>query len=189
MIGMSGVAALTANAVLGGAASVAGGGKFANGAITGAFGYLFNKCGSDPGHCGFGQAIGAIGDGAYSTVAGVGNVVRWIARSAGLFGSDEFWRSDKEFEDTVKSIWGGARIAVNSQEARYEAYRVAVAAGKSYYIDDELHDYQLAGRMLMGAITGLGPWAMFGDATRAIERGHNAWDAAIVGFTGDHKSP
>ena len=34
--------ALVANSVLGGAAAVAGGGKFENGAITGAFGYLFN---------------------------------------------------------------------------------------------------------------------------------------------------
>jgi hypothetical protein len=35
-----------ANAALGGAASVAGGGKFANGAITGSFGYLANFQGS-----------------------------------------------------------------------------------------------------------------------------------------------
>ena len=35
--------ALVENAALGRAASVAGGGKFANGAITGAFGYLFNN--------------------------------------------------------------------------------------------------------------------------------------------------
>src|SRR5262249_26183636 len=34
---------LVANSVLGGLASVAGGGKFANGAVTGAFGYLFNQ--------------------------------------------------------------------------------------------------------------------------------------------------
>src|SRR5581483_12037989 len=33
------------SAALGGAASVAGGGKFENGAITGAFGYLFNSLG------------------------------------------------------------------------------------------------------------------------------------------------
>ena len=38
--GQNQVAALVENAVLGGAASVAGGGKFANGAVTGAFGYL-----------------------------------------------------------------------------------------------------------------------------------------------------
>jgi len=36
---------LVANTVLGGAAAVAGGGKFANGAITAAFGYLFNARG------------------------------------------------------------------------------------------------------------------------------------------------
>jgi RHS repeat-associated protein len=36
-------AALIANSTLGGLASVAGGGKFANGAVTGAFGYLFNQ--------------------------------------------------------------------------------------------------------------------------------------------------
>jgi RHS repeat-associated protein len=36
-------AGLVANTVLGGVASVAGGGKFENGAITGAFGYLFNS--------------------------------------------------------------------------------------------------------------------------------------------------
>src|SRR5262249_54034531 len=35
-------AALMANSTLGGIASVAGGDKFANGAVTGAFGYLFN---------------------------------------------------------------------------------------------------------------------------------------------------
>jgi hypothetical protein len=35
-------AALLANATLGGFAAMAGGGKFANGAITAAFGYLFN---------------------------------------------------------------------------------------------------------------------------------------------------
>jgi hypothetical protein len=37
-------AGLAANSVLGGLVSVAGGGKFANGAITGTFGYLYNYC-------------------------------------------------------------------------------------------------------------------------------------------------
>jgi hypothetical protein len=35
---------LVANAVIGGVASVAAGGNFANGAVTSAFGYLFNEC-------------------------------------------------------------------------------------------------------------------------------------------------
>jgi hypothetical protein len=36
---------LAGHAVAGGLGSVAAGGKFGNGAVTGAFGYLFNKCG------------------------------------------------------------------------------------------------------------------------------------------------
>jgi RHS repeat-associated protein len=49
-----------ASSVLGGLGSVAGGGKFANGAVAGAFGYLFNSAA----HCEFGpcDARGAIGD-------------------------------------------------------------------------------------------------------------------------------
>jgi HNH endonuclease len=43
------VAGLVANTVLGGAVAVAGGGKFENGAIMGAFGYLFNACGGTHG--------------------------------------------------------------------------------------------------------------------------------------------
>jgi hypothetical protein len=50
--------ALVENAVIGGAASVAGGGKFANGAITGAFGYMFNSCGGPHGCAFWGGAIG-----------------------------------------------------------------------------------------------------------------------------------
>jgi len=61
------VAGLVANTVLGGVAAVAGGGKFENGAITGAFGYLFNYCGGPHG-CGdlgrnLGMAGGIIGGG------------------------------------------------------------------------------------------------------------------------------
>ncbi len=35
---------------------MAGGGKFANGAVTGAFGYLFNNCAANPLACGPGDA-------------------------------------------------------------------------------------------------------------------------------------
>jgi RHS repeat-associated protein len=48
-------AALVANSTLGGLSSVAGGGKFANGAVTGAFGYLFNQAA----HAAAGAAGGA----------------------------------------------------------------------------------------------------------------------------------
>jgi hypothetical protein len=44
------VAGLVVNTVLGGTDAVAGGGKFANGAITGAFGYLFDAMGRSAMH-------------------------------------------------------------------------------------------------------------------------------------------
>src|SRR5262249_43955465 len=46
LTGLSFESKLVATSVLGGLASVAGGGKFANGAITAAFGYLFNEMGN-----------------------------------------------------------------------------------------------------------------------------------------------
>jgi hypothetical protein len=55
--------ALVENAVLGGVASVAGGGKFANGAITGAFGYMYNAMG--------GRIVGGIIGGLLEGVAGL----------------------------------------------------------------------------------------------------------------------
>jgi hypothetical protein len=56
------VAGLVANAALGGGAAVLGGGKFENGAITGAFGYLFNAArGAFIGGATGGAAVGAIG--------------------------------------------------------------------------------------------------------------------------------
>jgi hypothetical protein len=68
--------ALVENAVLGGAASVAGGGKFANGAITGAFGYLFNnQAGRTAGHV-VGAIIGGIATGPEDVpLEAVGSVV------------------------------------------------------------------------------------------------------------------
>jgi RHS repeat-associated protein len=51
---------LVANAALGGGVAVLGGGKFENGAITGAFGYLFNACGGKNGCAALGGAIGTV---------------------------------------------------------------------------------------------------------------------------------
>src|SRR5262249_39241215 len=47
LTGLSFESKLISTSVLGGLASVAGGGKFANGAVTAAFGYLFNQEGGD----------------------------------------------------------------------------------------------------------------------------------------------
>ena len=61
-----------ASGVLGGLASVAGGGKFADGAVTGAFGYLFNACGGPHGCAALGGAVGTGVGVAASTVCDVG---------------------------------------------------------------------------------------------------------------------
>lgn len=50
MIRVDPLAGTVISAVVGGAGALLGGGKFANGALTAAFGYLFN-CGHDPGTC------------------------------------------------------------------------------------------------------------------------------------------
>jgi len=44
-VGLGVTGGLVAESVIGGVTSVAGGGKFQNGAVTAAFGYLFNACG------------------------------------------------------------------------------------------------------------------------------------------------
>jgi len=78
------VQSLVANSVLGGLASVAGGGKFANGAVTGAFGYLFNAaagCMLDN-SCMMAESGGGgrgIGYAPAMTVAGAGAFSAWAS--------------------------------------------------------------------------------------------------------------
>ena len=178
------VAATVLSATAGGLASVAGGGKFANGAITGAFGYLFNQCGADPGHCGIGTAANAVVNGAYSVLEGVGDTFRWLGRSVGVYGPDEAERSDKELTVATVAILEGTKELALSSQARTVAGQIAYSAGKEY-LSDELNDYYLAGRAIFGFSTGLGPIAAFGNATRALENGHNTWDALKRGVTGN----
>ena len=94
------VSGLMASAALGGAAAVAGGGKFANGAQTGAFGYLYNaaaktfaggfSAGFKAGFAGDFSDIETLRDGTPSAMAGVaiGNIVGGLSESvvqAGAF--------------------------------------------------------------------------------------------------------
>jgi Possible hemagglutinin (DUF637) len=59
LINGKGIFSLVANSALGGGTAVLGGGKFENGAITGAFGYLFNACGGPHGCAALFGSIGA----------------------------------------------------------------------------------------------------------------------------------
>jgi RHS repeat-associated protein len=65
--GLGPVGGLVASATIGGTASVAAGGKFANGAITASFGYLFNACRLGPHGCfGIFTGLGIAAGGAVS---------------------------------------------------------------------------------------------------------------------------
>jgi RHS repeat-associated protein len=108
---------LTISTVAGGIGSIAGGGKFANGAITGAFGYLFNaggaqpKCNtdcqqdeqafantvSDPGAW---ASMGPVGDAVGDLIAGIEGIGTAID---GLFAAD-----------TTSVFWSGGDVAKNA---------------------------------------------------------------------------
>jgi RHS repeat-associated protein len=73
--------AVVANAALGGAAAVLGGGKFENGAITGAFGYMFNAAGGRA----VGQVIGGIAGAFFGGIEG-GALAYWGAIEGSVLG-------------------------------------------------------------------------------------------------------
>lgn len=143
-------------------------------------------CGANPGHCSLGQAVGAIGDGAYSSLEGVGNAARFVGRSIGLYGSDEINRSDQEIRAAAEAIKDGRKLLMDSPEARSVAAHAAEDAAAAYW-RDEKNRYFLLGRAGFGLLTDLGPVAMIGDATRALEKGYNAIDALGKGIVGNRQ--
>ena len=84
--------ALVANSVVGGAPAVAGGGKFENGAITGAFGYLFNSQAGALRGWAIGSGIGAWVSGLLGAETGPADLLiiaarRWAGGTVGaVFG-------------------------------------------------------------------------------------------------------
>jgi hypothetical protein len=145
-----------------------------------------SHCGSDPGHCGFGQAIGAIGDGAYSDLEGVGNALRFVGRSIGLYGPDEINRSDQEIRAAIEAIKDGGRLLMDSPEARSVAIRATEEAAAAYW-QNERNRYFLLGRIGFGVLTGVAPVAVIGDSTRALEKGHNAIESLGKGIIGNRQ--
>jgi hypothetical protein len=108
---------LVATSVLGGLASVAGGGKFANGAVTAAFGYLFNEayqfgC-NRYGMCGGGG--GAPGGGGMGAAPGLGAAVgagaalsgdtspEAISKNANEGGTATIWQDDIHMSIEIRS--------------------------------------------------------------------------------------
>ena len=123
-----------------------------------------------------GTHANAVVNGAYSVFPGVYNAGRAVARGTGVLGQEEFRRFGQE-ADVVDGLLGGV---ARHPDASARIARHAV----STLDEDPLFRYYMAGRAAMGALTGLGPAAMAGDALRAIERGHNVIDAFKYGIQG-----
>jgi hypothetical protein len=117
---------------------------------------------------------------------GVGNALRFVGRSIGLYGPEETSRSDQEIRAATEAIKDGGKLLIDSPEARSVAVRAAEEAGAAYW-QNELNRYHLLGRAGFGALTGVGIVAAIGDSTRALEKGHNAIDSLAKGITGNRK--
>ncbi len=123
-----------------------------------------------------GTRANAVVNGAYSVFPGVYNAGRSVARGTGLLGWDELQRSGQESNAI-------GEVLTRAAEHPGAALRT-VGKGLSILDSDPLFRYYMAGRALMGIATGLGPAAMAGDALRAVEKGHNAFDAFMQGIQG-----
>lgn len=88
---------------------------------------------------------------------------RWSQEGAGVDQFVERYRTDPEFKRQVD------QMAVDKAK---ELYRNNQDGEMKWFV---------TGRLGVGAATGLGPAASIGDATRAVENGHNTVDALIRG--------
>ncbi|WP_419618209.1 hypothetical protein, partial [Thiolapillus sp.] len=80
-----------ASAIIGGTASTLSGGKFANGALSGAFGYLFNQLGN-----GRGKIVGRDTKGrTFSEAMTIGRKAAKVGRVVNIFGDDLYDRGDQ----------------------------------------------------------------------------------------------
>ncbi|WP_162914429.1 hypothetical protein [Taklimakanibacter lacteus] len=149
--------------IAGGTASVLTGGKFANGAITAAFANLWNKCAAQ--QCTIGEKANAIVNGAYSIFPGVGNALRFMARGIGLFGAEERLKWEQE----GKAVDYIAKQMAEDPKFREEVMSKLRVGYDAFETENQELYYFLGGRAVMGTITRLGPAAIIGSTTRAVE--------------------
>jgi hypothetical protein len=172
--GLGGGAQFAVTTVVGGTVSVIGGGKFANGAAQAGFGYLFNHC-SSPNNCNWREKIATWFEGAWSVAEGTGNSLRFLARGLGLMGQEELARFNQEGAEVDKFV---KRYNEDAEFRRDVNKALAQRMGE---LNTEEMKWRLNGRAAIGIVTGLGPAALIGDTTRAIENGHNLVDALMKG--------
>ncbi len=159
-------AAVVANAALGGAAAVVGGGKFENGAITGAFGYLFNTLGksanSSDGATGGEQSISDLGTqvawGLGSVSGGAAEAGAGAVGGAGgnaSFGFGGFWGGDSGPNLGAFFSVGGAAYVPNTTGGP------SAVAG---YPNQSEYD-----TVIVGSYAGVGTGAFLTNATKSSE--------------------
>ena len=123
-----------------------------------------------------GSVARAFGEGAYSVLPGTYDAGRAFARGSGLLGSEELRRFDQEMDVTAAAL---------EQIAKHPRPAVRAAGRALSTLWDPVLLPHVAGRMVAGYFSGLGPLAAMGDTLRAIENGHNLVDAIVYsGFQG-----
>jgi len=86
----------------------------------------------------------------------------------------------------AKPIHGNLLRHVTSIKCTVTVIPVVKDAG-SIYFDDELNRYFFFGRIAFGIATELGPIAAIGNATYALEKGHDVIDSLAKGAVGNSK--
>lgn len=136
--------------------------------------YLFNHC-SDPNNCNWREKISTWIEGSWSVVEGTGNGLRFIARGTGLMGPEERARFNQEGAEVDKFI------KRYNEDSAFRSEVNKALSQKAAALNTEEMKWRLNGRAATGTVTGMGPAALIGDTTRAVENGHNIVDALMKG--------
>jgi hypothetical protein len=129
----------------------------------------------------FQKAVGstakAFVNGAYSSLDNTYDAVRAAGRGLGVLGPEEFRRFGQEADFIGASL---GRVGPTLGQIVKHPKLAARAAGRVLAEAwDPLLPFHLAGRYGMGALTGFGAAAMAGGVLRAVENGHNLFDAIV----------
>jgi|FEC22Drversion2_1045045.scaffolds.fasta_scaffold00240_17 hypothetical protein len=128
----------------------------------------------------FGEGVKAMGEGVYSIAPGTVNFARGMGRGLGLYGPEEAQRFYREMDATGQ----GLRFIANNPELSARMARDGMALAFKAQPALPLH---IAGRVGASALLshlGVPPLALFGDAFRALEDGHDFIDAIGRGISG-----
>lgn len=110
-----------------------------------------------------------------SVAEGTGNSLRFLARGLGLMGPEELARFNQEGVEVDKFV------KRYNEDAEFRREVNKALAQKMGELNTEEMKWRLNGRAATGIVTGLGPAALIGDTTRAVENGHNLVDALMRG--------